>query len=456
MGNTCYSDKTKIPIVQFALPMFIENVIRASLISVDQFMLYGYSEKAVAAVSVVNQMAFFIQLIYTMVALGASINISQNLGAGNRQEAKLLGIASILLTGIFSILLSLIIVFSASSILGLYPLEKEVNHYAWQFLVIYGGGSIFMALNIVQSNILRAYGHTRDPMIVNVIALVFTIVGDAFCLFGFFGFPILGVKGVACSTVISQFLAFWILGISIMIRKDTKLPLKNIFKVSKKEFLNILKVGVPTAGENLSYTFGQIIVSRMIAGMGTSALAAYSLVITLSRYVFIPGLSIGTGTQIKVGYYVGAKKEDEAQQKVYRYFITGFIISFFLIISLNIFKKNLIGLFTQNNEIVLIASSVLLVAIFMEPGRNFNTIIIPGLKGAGDVRFPVFIGMIFSWCIGVGGAYILGISLKLGLVGIWVAMGSDEWVRGLIMFFRWKSGAWRNKSLVELSRRTLF
>jgi Na+-driven multidrug efflux pump len=203
---------------------------------------------------------------------------------------------------------------------------------------------------------------------------------------------------------------------------------KKIFKVKKTVFLNILKVGVPTAGENLSYTFGQILVSRMIAGMGTSALAAYSLVITLSRYIFIPGLSIGTGTQIKVGYYVGAKKADKAQQKVYHYFMAGFIISFILILLLNLFKKNIIGLFTQNNEIVLIASSVLLVCIFMEPGRNFNTIIIPALKSAGDVRSPVFIGMILSWCIGVDGAYLLGVFLNFGLVGIWIAIGSDEWI----------------------------
>jgi Na+-driven multidrug efflux pump len=170
MSNTFIADKNKIPIVQFALPMFIENVIRASLIGVDQLMLYAFSEKAVAAVSVVNQMVFFIQLIYIMVALDASINISQNLGAGNDEEAKHVGLASILLTGIFSIVLSLTIVFSASGILSLYPLEKEVHHYAWQFLVIYGGGSIFMALNIVESNILRAYGHTRAPMIINIIA----------------------------------------------------------------------------------------------------------------------------------------------------------------------------------------------------------------------------------------------------------------------------------------------
>ena len=182
--------------------------------------------------------------------------------------------------------------------------------------------------------------------------------------------------------------------------------------------------------------------------MGTNFLAAYGLVITLSRYVYISSVSIGSGTQIKVGYYVGSKKEDIVHKKVYRYFAIGMIITVILILSLNIFKKYIIGFFTNNNEIIMIASSVLFISIFLETGRNFNTIIIPGLKGAGDVRFPVIMGIIIMWGVGVGGAFIFGVLLKLGLVGIWIGVGIDEWTRGIIMLFRWKSGAWKNKSLV--------
>jgi putative MATE family efflux protein len=442
-------DKSDIPLVKLAMPMFIENFLRISLLSVDQFMLYAYSEKAVAALAVVNQMAFFIQIIYMMVAIGASIHISQNLGAGNKREAKLFGLASFVLVGALAVAMSIIIVFSASGILGFYPLEKEVRDYAWQFLVIYGGGSIFMALNLVQSNILRAYGHAQDPMIVNVIALAFAIAGNSVCLFGFFGFPVLGVKGVASVTVISQFIVFWILGMRIYSRKDINLPYKYIFRIPGEIYIKILKVGIPTAGENLSYNIGQIIISWMISGMGTAVLAAYNLVLTISRYVFITSLSIGSATQIKVGYYVGSKKNDEAYRKVYNYFISGFVISLTMIILLNIFKMNIISIFTHNENIITVASSVLLISIFLETGRNFNLIIIPGLKGAGDIKFPVLIGMLSMWGIGVGGAYLFGVILNFGLVGIWIAVASDEWTRSIIMFFRWRSGAWRNKSLVE-------
>jgi putative MATE family efflux protein len=443
------ADKTKIPISQLVLPMFIENVIRTSLLSVDQLMLYSYSEKAVAALGVVNQMTFFIQIIYMMVAIGTSIIISQNLGAGQKNEARFTGLASIFLISIFSIILSTIIVLSASPILNLYTLEPEVRHYAWQFLVIYGGGSIFMALNLVQANILRAYGYSKDAMIVNVIALLFTISGNCLCLFGFFGFPIMGVKGVASVTVLSQFLAFWIMGLRIYSRKEINLPYRKIFKIPGYLYNNILKIGIPTAGENLSYNVSQIFITWIIAGMGTSYLAAYSLVITLSRYVFISGISIGSGTQIKVGYFVGSNKQDEAHHRVYKYFAVGLMISVIMVLILNIFKYHIIGIFTKNPEITMIASSVFFISFFLEPARNFNTIINPGLKGAGDIKFPVIIGLIFMWIVGAGGAYLLGVEFKMGLTGIWIAMASDEWIRGIIMFFRWKSGAWKNRSLIK-------
>jgi Na+-driven multidrug efflux pump len=86
-----------------------------------------------------------------------------------------------------------------------------------------------------------------------------------------------------------------------------------------------------------------------------------------------------------------------------------------------------------------------------EPGRNFNIIIIPALKGAGDVKFPVLAGMFFMWGIGVLFSDILGIKLGLGLAGVWIALTSDEWIRGLVMYARWKNGKWRSKSLVTES-----
>jgi putative MATE family efflux protein len=441
-------DRTKLSIAVLAIPIFIENALRSSFLLVDQFMLNRYSEKAAAAMSSVNQFSFFIQLLYLMVAMGVTILVSQSLGAGRKDEAGRTALAGMITMTLFSVVISAAVVLLARPILGLYALEEEVGAMAARFLAIYGAGSFFMAMNIGQAAILRAYGHPSDAMAVNIAALGITILGNAISLYGLFGLPVTGITGVALSNVAGQFAAFWLLALRIRSRREVSLRWSERRGLSFRNFAAILKVGVPTAGENLSYNAAQIFIVSFIAAMGTEALAAYGLVLSLQRYVLITGLSIGSASQIKVGYLVGANKHDEAYRKVWRYFAFGFCSAGLIAVALNLVKAPLLGLFTPDATIVAYAGAALLVSLLLEPGRCFNTIILPALKGSGDTLFPVVAGILFQWGVGVSLAWLFGIKLGLGLAGIWLAMACDEWSRGIVNSLRWKSGAWRSKILV--------
>lgn len=443
-------DHARIPVVQLVWPLFVENILRTSLMSVDTLMLSRYSENAVAAMSLVNQFAFFILLIYTMVSIGASILISQNLGAGKRREAGLVGVGSLVLMVGLSTTLSLLMFVLAGPIVSLYKLDAQVALYTRQFLAIFGGFSFFMGFNIAQASIVRAWGYPRDSMWINIVCLLLTVAGNALCLFGPFGFPVLGVVGVACSNVVSQVVACVLYQWVVQKRTAIELPLSKFLRIPSSVYRAVLAVGVPTAGENLSYNVSQIVIYAMIAKMGTDALAAVGVVLAVLRYVFMPGISIGNGAQIKVGYLVGARRHDEATNKVYRYFAAGFLISVLLVALVVMMRSELLGLFTADRKLIAIAGSVLLIAAIHEPGRNFNTIIIPALKGAGDVRFPVYVGIASMWGVSVLGAWVLGVHWGLGLVGVWLAMAADEWLRGIIMFLRWRSGAWKSKTILPL------
>jgi putative MATE family efflux protein len=443
------SDRTSLGLFKLTWPILIENMLRVSLSSVDIFMLSFYNEKAVAAVGLVWQLAFFIHILYMMVAVGSSILIAQHLGARQVRQAGQIALGSLALGAAFAGVLSVVMCLGADPVLRCYRLDPQVHKFAWQFLFIFGCGSVFVALNMVQGAILRSHGHTREPMIVNVIANIINIAGNYLFIFGPFGIPVLGVVGVAIATVFSQIFACVALMALLRRHHDVELPLREIVHVPLSIYRRILAVGIPTAGENLSYTIGQVIIMRMISAMGTEALAAYVYSITVLRYVYTASLSIGNGTQIKVGYYVGAGRPDDAYHRVYRYFLTGFCLSLILVAIVNLLQSPILALFTKNAAVLKITAGVLLVSLVLEPGRNFNIIIIPALKGAGDVRFPVYMGMIFMWGVGVLFAYIFGIALGWGLIGVWIALASDEWVRGLIMLFRWKNGRWRTKALVR-------
>ncbi len=448
-NNRTQFDRTSMSLVKLTWPIFIENLLRVSLSSVDVFMLSFYNEKAVAAVGLVGQLVFFVQLLYFMVAIGSSILIAQNLGAHKTRHAGQIALGSIALASCFAVGLSVIMCLCADPVLRCYKLDPQVHTYAWQFLFIYSAGSLFTALCIVQGVILRSHGHTREPMVVNALANVINVIGNALFIFGPFGIPKLGVVGVALSTVLSQVFVCIALAFRLRSHHDIELPLREIRRVPFTVYRQILSVGVPTVGENLSYTIGQIIILRMVSSMGTDALAAFVYSMTILRFVHTTSISIGNGTQIKVGYYVGAGRPDDAYHRVYRYFLTGFFLSLLLVVLVNIFQGPLMALLTKNPAVIRLAAGIFLVSLALEPGRNFNVIIIPALKGAGDVRFPVYMGMIFMWGIGVLFAYVFGIALGWGLPGVWIALAGDEWVRGTIMLFRWKNGRWRDKALVQ-------
>lgn len=430
-------------------PIWVENMLRITIQSVDVFMLSFWSEKAVAAVGFTNQFIFFIQLIYMMVIVGSNILISQNLGAGRRRTAGLAGVGSLVLVGGLALVMSMLSAAVAGPLVGLYSLEAEVHDYAVTFLAIVGGGSIFVAFGMALGGILRSHGHSRLPMYVNIGANLLNIIGNAFFIFGWLGAPKLGVTGVAISTVASQAVACVVMYFLLRsLKREIRMKRSDIRQVPSQIYRKILQVGVPTAGENLSYNIAQIFIMSFIAALGTATMAAYVFAITLLRYVFMTSIAIGNGTQIKVGYWVGAKEHDAAYRKVLRYFAAGFAISFVLVLGLTLCKGLLLPLFTHDAAVIAIATQALLVSLVLEPGRNFNVIIIPALKGAGDVRFPVAMGMVFNWVCGVAGAWFFGIRLGLGLTGIFIGLALDEWIRGMIIFFRWRGGAWRSKALV--------
>jgi Na+-driven multidrug efflux pump len=98
--------------------------------------------------------------------------------------------------------------------------------------------------------------------------------------------------------------------------------------------------------------------------------------------------------------------------------------------------------FTQDAAIIATGSLLLRLSIILEPGRVFNVIVISSLRATGDVGFPIKMAVLSMWCVWVPLAWFLGLRLHMGLVGVWIAMMTDEWLRGLLMYWRWKKRRW--------------
>ena len=440
-----------LPMLKLTFPIAMEQFMRILVSSVDTMMLSSYSNDAVAAVGLVSQYVFFLNLVFSVIGTGCSIVLAQYLGARRKEEElNHIAQASSVMVLIVSIILTALVLLGTGPLLSCYTLEESVRRFAWQYFVIYGGiCCIFNAFSLLQGAILRSYGYTNEAMIVSIVANIINVLGNALSLYGWFGLPILGVPGVAGASGLSMVVSCILFHIFIRRRKDVAFKIRGIRQVPKASYKIILSVGVPTAGESLSYNISQIVIMAMISTLGTYAMSAQVYTMTIVRFVFAAAVATGSATQIKAGYYVGAGENDTAYKKIFLYQLVATACSMVMIVIVNLFKSPIIHIFTDIPEVTSLVATLLIYSTYIEFGRSLNLVYVGALKGAGDVRFPVIYGIISNWGIMVLGSYILGLKCGLGLVGFWLGIGTDETTRGLVMLLRWKSRRWESHSLVK-------
>ncbi|WP_419789716.1 MATE family efflux transporter [Shewanella xiamenensis] len=429
-------------IVALTWPIFIETLLQSLLGISDIFMLSHYSDNAVAAVGLTTQLMFFMMVISMMVSTGASILISQNNGAGRTQQATDIGVASVALSLGLAVVMGAAMFFSAHGIIGLFALEPKVAGYGYDYLLICGSLSIGLVMNIAFAAILRSYGFTRSAMLVTLSTGLMNVLGNYIALYSPFGLPVYGVTGVAISTVTSQMIGALIM-LAVIRSKRIPLPMQRLKLLPRTTYWSVMRIGLLNAGEMLSYNVAQMTIIYFISQMGTLSLTAYTYGLNISRFIYCFAVALGQAAQIQTGYYVGKQWFDEITVRVQKYCLVGFIVSLAIVLTFYWQRFTIVGWLSENPEVIELTALLLLGSIALETGRVFNLVIISALKGAGDVAFPVRVGLFSMWGIGVLLAWFFGLHLGYGVLAAWLAVAADEWVRGLIMVQRWRSGRWQ-------------
>lgn len=439
----------RMKFISLSWPLLIEVFLRNVFSGVDIFMLSSYSDEAVAAVGLITQFSFFVICFYLIISTGAGVVIAQYNGASKEKEASFSVLASLLMVAGTTLFLSLLLGFLSPSIVSLFRLEPEVNRFGVEYLSIWTFFSFGVAFNTIFSAILRSYGYSRSPMVIGMIANSLNIVGNFFALFGPFGLPIFGVKGVAVSTVVSQIIGATIMLIFILKTGKIHIPFKKILHIPTRYFKKILTIGVPNAGEIIVYMTESLVVSFFIAGMGTESLSAFSYATTITRFTTIFSMAAGNATTIRSGFLTGQKEFKRLFNDVPKNFSIAFVITLVLTLFAALFRESLLGIFTDNPEIIRLGSQLLILGVFFALGQAMNLIFMGALKGTGDVHFPMIMGIIVMWGIGISSAWILGVGLGFGVVGARTGVAIDEWVRGIAGIIRWKSRKWEKKGIIS-------
>jgi putative MATE family efflux protein len=447
--NTEIKSLKKLSLFAITWPLFIEFSLHILMGSADTFMLSRISDDVAAAVGVANQIVYISIILFGFVATGTSVVVAQYVGANKLREVSQISAVSITLNLLFGLFISIMLLLFHKSFLRLLNLPTDLFDFASTYLMIVGGGLFFEAVLLTISAVVRSNGFTRDAMFVTMGINVLNVIGNYLFIYGELGFPQWGLTGVAISTVVSRAVGVFLIFVILYKRLEFRILLQDYVKLKKEYVRNILRIGVPAAGEHLSWQGSQLLIIVFIGMLGKEALATHVYTFNIIMYIMLFGISIGHGTEIMVGQLVGARKIKEAYTQLLKSLKLGLLITVGVVLTFSVFRESLLGIFTDDPSIIQVGASILLFGIILEPGRTFNVVIINSLRATGDAQFPVFIGILSMWGISVPLSYFLGIYSGLGLLGIYMAFAVDEWVRGILMYFRWKSRAWETKALIS-------
>jgi multidrug resistance protein, MATE family len=439
-------------LLRLAWPIIVSRSMQVVVGLADALMVAHLGEDALAAVTTGAMNALLVFMLPMGTVFIISSFASQYYGSGDMAGARRYAFYGLVIAG-FAQALCLALLPLLPPLLGLFEYTPVVREGVREYLQarLLAGGLVvgFEAL----ANYYAGLGNTRLPMVASVVAMVFNVAGNWLLIDGRLGLPALGVAGAAWASVIATGVSFLWLAVAFVVggrRLGVLLP-----RLHGRELLRTLRFGLPS-GFNWFFEFlaFNFFVNVVVAGLGTTALAAMMAVFQLNSVAFMPAFATASAGAIVVGQAIGAGEKDDVPRAVrLTLWLTGGWQSavglLYLLVPALLFAP-----FARGEEAgVLLATGARMLRL-SAAWQLFDATAITlaeALRAAGDTAYPLWVRLALAWLLFVPGAYV---SVRWFDGGEVVAMlWLVAYIGGLalVLFLRFRGGAWRRFSLMEPS-----
>ena len=367
-----------------------------------------------------------------MARTGGQVKTAHCLGAGENDSAAQYARGALQLGILFAVLYGLVSLFGASRLIGFFKLNSpEVIAQAEWYVRIACGLVIFSYLNAILTGLLTAAGNSRTPFIVNVAGLVFNVVLDPVLIFGIGPFPELGVSGAAAATVTAQALVS-LLFFRAVLREKVLFPhLRLWVLVPVKVWREIVRIGVPSAVQNLIYAGISMILTRLITGWGDLAVAAQRVGSQIESVSWMVGDGFSAAVNAFLGQNYGAKRYDRVRRGYFcaiAMTAAWGLCTTFLLIGM---ARPLFSIFLQEEEVMALGVNYLRIVGLSQMFMMVEQTSIGAFSGLGRTLYPSIVSVTFT-SARIPVAVLL--SSVMGLSGIWWALSISSMVKGCILF----------------------
>ena len=439
----------RMNIFHIVWPVFIEVLLGSLFGMVDMMMVGRISEhaaQAVSAVGMTNQPVFLGLSFVQALNVGGTAIIARYYGAKKYKNISLVLKHVMLLAMLgFVLPISVLMIILAPYILTFLGADSSVIEVGSGYFRVIMLGFIFQSFSFTMTAALRGIGETKIPMRNNVIANSLNVLGNAVLIYGLFGFPVLGVTGAAISTALSNVIAMSLNLRYVLSKKSVLyLDLKEKFEFRFEMMKDLIRIGLPTALEQLALRVGIISFLNIVSGLGTNVYAAHQISLNILNLTYSPAQAFGITASTLMGQSLGAKNEQLARIYTRMCQRIGFVIAIGMSLFIFFGSKTLAEFYSTNPEIIQNTMIALTIVAFVQPFQSHQLITSGALRGAGDTVWPLIAIFVGSIVIRVSLGYIFVNIIGLGLAGAWYAVFIDQFIRWLIILFRFRSGKWKN------------
>lgn len=441
-------------VLKLAIPIMIEQTFVMLLGTCNTMMAGHIGEEAVSAIGMVDSINNMFISFFAALSVGATVVVAQQIGQNKPKKANETAKQSIVSGILVSLIITLLLwIFRIPLINVLYGSAEELikidaKLYLEFTLLTYP----FIAIEQIANGILRGCGDTKTPMKISIFMNIINIVLGYILIFGIdiLHLPSFGIVGAAVAIAIARLIGTLIIMI-VLFRGSKIIKLRNIFpfKFDMKIQKNIFNIGIPAGMEQVIFNAGKLIVQMFIVTMGTASIAANAISVSIAIMINVPGNALCLAATTLVGQYVG--RNDIKGAKNILIYLTKF--GTFCLVSLGILFIPISGwlasLYTDAPDVIAISSTLIISNSIALLAWGPSFILSSGLKGAGDTRFTMFTAFIGMWIFRILVGYVLGIILKIGVLGIWIAMYIDWIIRGTMYCIRLRGNKWLKHRLTD-------
>ncbi|MCC8127218.1 MAG: MATE family efflux transporter [Clostridiales bacterium] len=430
------------------LPLFFEQLL-AMLVGMADTLIVSYAgESAVSGVSLVNQFNMILIYLFTALASGGAVIISQYIGNRKMDAAGESASQLLLFSTCFSLVIASLVVAGNESLLRLLfgSVDQEVmdacvtylriSAYSYPALAVYNSGAA----------IYRSLGKTDVTMYLSAASNLLNLVGNIIGVFVLHA----GVAGVAWPSFLARTFSAVVITVLCFQKKNSVVyHWRKILHWNGTSMKQILNIAVPNGFENGIFQLVKVALSSIVALFGTSQIAANGVAQSIWSMAAAAGVALGPAFITVIGQCMGNGDPDAAEMYFKKLIKITLALSFawnLLIFALTPVFMRFYAIEPETKRLVI--ELVLIHNIFNALAYPFSGALSNGLRAAGDVRFTMVISITSTMAVRLLLSWLLGVVCNMGVIGIAIAMVCDWSVRAIIFSLRQRSGKWKNFSII--------